>query len=305
MKKEIAATYVGFSQDGEIIDSFNLHEGDTLKIQEQGKKEKQKKYLKNQTELGKLERELGGFYMLYYSEKLFDGVVSDNHIARIIYLATFIEYNTNRLVFQEHGKTNKIFRERDISIVLGLERRTYNDFKKEMTTNGIMEFKEDGIYLSSIYFNKGEEKHRKQFFIKMYIDTIRQLYEQTSTRQHKTLGYLFRLIPFIEYEYNILTFSPNTDNRIKERAMTKNDIAKLLDVDIKTYEKIEKQLLKLTITFMGQQYPILGAIYIKKFDVDEGVIRKANCYSVNPLIYSSISDCEMIHEVSKKLWLKI
>ena len=29
--------------------------------------------------------DLGGFYMLYYSDKLFDGKISDKHITRIIY----------------------------------------------------------------------------------------------------------------------------------------------------------------------------------------------------------------------------
>ena len=254
-----------------------------------------------------MESDLGGFYMLYYNERLFDGLISDTHIARVIYLATFIEYDTNKLVFYENGKQNIPFTERDIKEILGIKKvQTYNEFKKEVLDSGIMTITDSGIYMSKTYFNKGkDDKSNKFYFMKMYIDTIRQLYEQTNTRQHKTLGHLFKLIPFIDYEYNILTNSPNTNDRIKERLMTKKDIAKLLDMDLKTYERVEQQLLKLTITFRDKKYPLIGAISIKALDTEMNRIRKTNCYVVNPLIYSSINDYNVIDEINKQLWLKL
>lgn len=266
----------------------------------------QEDYLKNKTDLGKMESDLGGFYMLYYNERLFDGLISDTHIARVIYLATFIEYDTNKLVFYENGKINKPFTERDIKEILGIKKvQTYNEFKKEVLDSGIMTITDSGIYMSKTYFNKGKDKGNKFYFMKMYIDTIRQLYEQTNTRQHKTLGHLFKLIPFIDYEYNILTNSPNTNDRIKERLMTKKDIAKLLNMDLKTYERVEQQLLKLVITFREKKYPLIGAISIKALDTETNRVRKTNCYVVNPLIYSSINDYNVIDEINKQLWLKL
>lgn len=265
----------------------------------------QRSYMKNKSDMGKMTSDLGGFYMLYYNERLFDGLVSDTHIARVIYLATYIEYDTNRLVFYENGKINKPFTEKDIKDILKIkDRQTYYDFKKEILDSKIMTITDDGIFMNKKYFNRGEVQH-KGYFMRMYIDTIRQLYEQINTRQHKTLGYLFRLIPFIDYEYNIITRSPNTDDKIKERLMTKKDIAQLLNVDLKTYEKIEQQLLRLTITFRDKKYPLLGAISIKALDIETDKIRKTNCYVVNPLIYSSISDYSTIDKINKELWLKL
>ena len=113
------------------------------------------------------------------------------------------------------------------------------------------------------------------------------------------------MIPFIDYEYNILTNSPNTNDRIKERLMTKKDIAKLLNMDLKTYERVEQQLLKLVITFREKTYPLIGAISIKALDTETNRIRKTNCYVVNPLIYSSINDYNVIDEINKQLWLKL
>lgn len=288
---------------GKVKTERKLKDTDEVKI----RSKEQQDYLKNKTDLGKMESDLGGFYMLYYNERLFDGLISDTHIARVIYLATFIEYDTNKLVFYENGKQNIPFTEKDIRQLLKIkDRQTYYDFKKEVLDSGIMTITDSGIYMSKTYFNKGkDDKSNKFYFMKMYIDTIRQLYEQTNTRQHKTLGHLFKLIPFIDYEYNILTNSPNTNDRIKERLMTKKDIAKLLDMDLKTYERVEQQLLKLTITFRDKKYPLIGAISIKALDTEMNRIRKTNCYVVNPLIYSSINDYNVIDEINKQLWLKL
>lgn len=294
--------YIIDEDTGEVKTERKLKELDKVRVITK----EQEDYLKNKTDLGKMESDLGGFYMLYYNERLFDGLISDTHIARVIYLATFIEYDTNKLVFYENGKINKPFTERDIKEILGIKKvQTYNEFKKEILDSGIMTITDSGIYMSKTYFNKGKDKGNKFYFMKMYIDTIRQLYEQTNTRQHKTLGHLFKLIPFIDYEYNILTNSPNTNDRIKERLMTKKDIAKLLNMDLKTYERVEQQLLKLTITFRDKKYPLIGAISIKALDTEMNRIRKTNCYVVNPLIYSSINDYNVIDEINKQLWLKL
>ena len=295
--------YIIDEDTGEVKTERKLKELDKVRVITK----EQEDYLKNKTDLGKMESDLGGFYMLYYNERLFDGLISDTHIARVIYLATFIEYDTNKLVFYENGKINKPFTEKDIRQLLKIkDRQTYYDFKKEVLDSGIMTITDSGIYMSKTYFNKGkDDKSNKFYFMKMYIDTIRQLYEQTNTRQHKTLGHLFKLIPFIDYEYNILTNSPNTNDRIKERLMTKKDIAKLLDMDLKTYERVEQQLLKLTITFRDKKYPLIGAISIKALDTEMNRIRKTNCYVINPLIYSSINDYNVIDEINKQLWLKL
>ena len=287
---------------GEIKTSRKLKDTDEVKI----RSKEQQDYLKNKTDLGKMESDLGGFYMLYYNEKLFDNLISDTHIVRVIYLATFIEYDTNKLVFYENGKQNIPFTERDIKEILGIKKvQTYNEFKKEVLDSGIMTITDNGIYMSKDYFNKGKDKGNKFYFMKMYIDTIRQLYQQTNTRQHKTLGHLFKLIPFIDYEYNILTNSPNTNIKFKERVMTKKDISKLLGMDLKTYERVEQQLLKLTITFRDKKYPLIGAISIKALDTEMNRVRKTNCYVINPLIYSSINDYSVIDEINKQLWLKL
>lgn len=286
---DTVATYVGFSPDGNIIDTFNLKEGESLKHEKQ-KSEEQKKYLKNLTEIGKMTNDLGGFYMLYYSDKLFDGKISDKHITRIIYLATYIEYDTNRLAYTQQGKKPIPLTERDIKRELDIDRKTYYDFRSEMTSNGIMIFKDNEIYLSKQYFNKGTEQEKDLFFTKMYINTIRELYSQISPKQHKTLAHLFRLIPYVNYKYNVITSTPHDSNKALQNRLNKKNIADLLELDLKTYEKIENQLLKLRITFREEEYYLIGLVTVKT-DI------KRQFYVVNPLLYSSSNDYEALENV--------
>lgn len=291
MSENVVATYVGYAQDGTIIDSFNLCEGDILKVQEQKAKEAQKKFYKNQTELGKMERELGGFYMLYYSEKLFDGVVSNNNIVRVIYLATFIEYGTNRLVIKEEGKAQVALKEANIQGLLGIkDRGTYYNFKKEIISAGIMEIIDGELFMSKDYFNKGKEQTKNNYFIKMYINSIRELYNQVAPKQHKTLSYLFRLVPYINYKYNVITTTPHDSSQALKNRLKKEDIAEILGLDLKTYEKVENQLLKLKITFRGEVYSLLGLVIVRT-DI------KRKFYVVNPLLYSSGNDYTVLENV--------
>lgn len=285
---------------GEVKTERKLKDTDEVKIRSR----EQQEYFKNKTDLGKMESDLGGFYMLYYNKRLFDGLISQTHIARIIYLATYIEYDTNKLVFHENGQKNIPFTERDIKKILGIkDRQTFYDFKKEVLDSDIMIIQDDGIYMSKKYFNKGKD-NSNSYFMKMYIDTIQQLYRQINTRQHKTLGYLFQLIPFIDYEFNIITRYPHSEQAL-EHLMIKEDIAELLKVDLETYKKIEKQLLKLVITFRDKTYPLIGDVSIRALNVETNRLYKTNYYVVNPLIYSSINDYSIIEEINSQLWLRL
>ena len=232
---------------------------------------------------------LGGFcWMIYYDNKIFDNKLDIKHIARVMYLATFMEYNTNKLVFHESGKKNIPLTEKDLRQLLDLDRRTYGAFKKDVTGNNIIVFEEDGIYMSNTFFYKGEINDYKNgirkengAFSRFYVDTVRTLYEgMTDSRQHKTLGYLFQLLPYCDFNYNIITKSPNTLQAYDD-VLTKKDIAELLGIDFKTYERIENQLRRLVLKVKGIEYYVIGRETIQ---IGE---REDTFYIINPFIFNS------------------
>lgn len=288
-------TVVRFDEEGNIVSSDLIGEFDSLKyIKPPKKNEKDFRALKkNKEKIGKLTEELGGFYMLYYNESLFDNKVDVKHICRIIFLATFLEYDTNRLVKRD-GRSNEPLTEKDIKKELSLDNKTFNSFKKEMVDNGIMVIEQDGIYLSPSYFKKGTAIQDGRNFSRVYVETVRELYRQTSGRQHKTLSHLFRLLPFCDYEFNTISNCPNTEEAL-DTTMTKSDIANLLNLDLKTYEKAERSLMNLKITMRDDVYYVMGSVTFGRGG------EKKKFYVINPLIYNSGSDFDSLHSIWSKL----
>ena len=243
--------------------------------------------------------------MIYYDNKLFDNKIDIKHIARVMYLATFIDYESNMLVIVENGKQKRPFTEKDIKEKIGLVKsQAYKQFKTEMINNKILQFEENGIYLSDEWFFKGEIKqYTKQIkkangcFSRVYVETIRTLFEGlTDTRQHKTLGYLFQLLPYCDYNYNIITKEPYSD-KIGEEILTKKDIANLLNVDFKAYERIEKQLKQLVIKVRDVEYYVIGRATLEIGD-------KVNTfYVINPFVFNSQKKNDFLSLES--LWIKL
>lgn len=281
------------SNDGEVEQVKELTDDQKIKITTT----KQEEYLKHKEKsddlCSQVEAELGGFcWVIYYNNELFDNKIDVKHIARIIYLATFLEYDTNRLVFHEQGRSNKPFTEQDLKEKLGfLDNKTYNNFKKQMVKSGILIFEEAYISMSAEFFHKGSiAQHDKQIkvlggsYSRLYVNTIRALYEGlTDTRQHKTLGYLFQLLPYCDYEYNIITRSPNTEEAYEE-VLTKKDIAELLGIGEDAFKRIEKQLRKLIIKVRDVEYYVIGKETLE-FGSGED-IKTYQFYVVNPLIFN-------------------
>ena len=231
--------------------------------------------------------------MLYYNDSLFDNKVDVKHMCRIIFLATSLEYDTNKLV-KKSGRSNEPLTEKDIKQELGLDKKTYKLFKDEMLNSGVMTIEDDGIYLSLQYFKKGTAIQDGRNFSRVYIETVRELYKQVTGRQHKTLSHLFRLLPYCDYEYNTISMKPNTDEAL-DTTLTKEDIAHLLGVDYDSYKKIETSLMNLKVTLKGDTYYVLGSVTFGRGR------DKKHFYVVNPLIYNSGSSFEDLHSIWTKL----
>ena len=288
-------TVVRFDSEGNVISSDLIGEYDSVKYVKPPKENSKQTriYKKNQEKLGKLSTELGGFYMLYYNDSLFDNKIDVKHICRIIFLATFLEYDTNRLVKRD-GRINKPLTEKDIKKELRLDKKTYKSFKDEMLNNDIMTIDESGIYLSINYFKKGNVIQDGRNFSRVYVNTVRELYYQISGRQHKTLSHLFRLLPYCDYEYNTISMKPNTEEAL-DTTLTKEDIAELLNLDLETYKKLERSLMDLKITLQGDTYYVMGSVTFGRGR------DKKHFYVVNPLIYNSGSSFESLHSIWAKL----
>lgn len=99
----------------------------------------------------------------------------------------------------------------DLVSILGLSDATTFRFWKEVNGKYIYEDSDGYLKLSSTdIFQKGKLKHydENSFYQRFYIDAIQNLYKKTDTSKHKHLGYVFKMLPFVNIEYNTLCDNP-------------------------------------------------------------------------------------------------
>ena len=283
-------TVVRFDEHGNIISSDVIGENDNIRFIKPAK-EGSKKYKKNDDNISRMSDELGGFYfMLYFENKeLFDGRINEKQISRLIYLATYLDYDNNRLV-ERRGRSNEPLFEKDIKEKLKLDKRVYKEFIEEVVSKNLLTFQDDGIYLSERFFCKGKCPKDGRKFSRVYISTVRQLYTQVNPKQHKTLSHLFKLLPFCDFEYNIITKHPNQEDSLKYR-MTREQVAELLNVKGETYKTLEKNFEDLVITVHGEEYYVMCSVIIKCGG------QKKSFYAINPLLFNSGNEVDKLKNV--------
>lgn len=127
-------------------------------------------------------------------------------VGRLMYLATYLKYNSNIL-----GQTERTFiNKEDLQEVMGLHKSTFWRFWNEVNNRYLTESPDGKIYLSDAFFIRGQlrTKDFDKEWNKLYIEATRKLYKLSTTENHKYLGYVFQMLPYVNINYNILCHNP-------------------------------------------------------------------------------------------------
>lgn len=129
-------------------------------------------------------------------------------IARLMFLSTYVSYKDNILMYDN----GVVFKKKDLSKVMGLNRDSLRKFIKEITDKGYLIETDAGYKITLSLVHKGEAKFRPlddhERFVKVYIQAMRKMYNSVTTRQHKFLGYVFQMLPYVNIYHNILCLNP-------------------------------------------------------------------------------------------------
>lgn len=290
--------------NGNIEYAGLMKESEDIKIVKRISDE-QNKAIKRKDDLGSYASELGGFIhmLIINNELLFNNVGIDrSNISRLIYLATYIDYNDREEnVLVKHGKNNTLeyLTKKDIKEIMGLSKTTFNDFIRDLKENELLFEANDKYYITTKYFSKGKSNFDKRKYTRVFIKTTRDLYKGCSTRQHSKLSYVFQLIPFLNYETNVLCSNPNEINRDDLNILTLSDICKLLGLstDAKSMNRFEHDLYKIYITIDGVKYYMFTRVITKgEYHNDYFVI--------NPNIIWNGSNIDNTKETIKWMYFK-
>lgn len=205
---------IKIKKDEKIVSIITDEDIKNQKRQKEGLEKKiNKERRKEENEI--LNKELGGFIMTISvkNQLLFDKIegLQDSDIPKLLYLGTYLDYkdrSENLLVNILNGSKIEYIKSSTIYELLGISRSACSTWLKRMVEIDMISItKEKYVRLNSKYFLKGfidEKKLQKGNYARLFIKTVRELYEENSFRKHKQLSYIFKLIPLAHVETNII-----------------------------------------------------------------------------------------------------
>lgn len=233
----------------------------------------------------------GGNYVWNYfipQEKNFVDIINST-VTRLVYLATYM--NKDNYIAYDNGR---IMSRQQIQKLLKLNDRTFIRFLKDAKINNYLLEDEIGFKLLNTKFGRGTmDKAKKQLAAKLFIYSVRFLYENATVSSHKTLAYLYMIIPYINLKYNVLCENPFETDKTKVKKVTVTALCEKLGLDVTHSTRFVNQLLKI-------QYPDIEgdrrSILISVKDSKNDELREFLC--VNPRLYSVYANKEKIIEIT-------
>jgi len=175
--------------------------------------------------------------------------------------------------------------------LLQLKEREYYNTKKSLIDNQLISIDEDKniIINDNISFVGKVAKGTKEDYIRIFKESIKELYKQSLPREHKKLGLFIELLPYIHFKYNIICKNP-TCNIIEDvDPLSPKEIGEILkEYSNKNNVMVKKKLLSIHI---GNKEAVL---YVERFN--------KKFFAVNPLIYykgKRIEDLSFLIELFK------
>ena len=237
-------------------------------------------YMKSKNEIDTLIRDgLGGFYFNIY-KNLLEVNLEPQYIFRFVYLCTYLNYD-NKLVWGNAKGDGKLAKEKDLMEILGLSQRETIYTKKALIKANLISIEEDKtISINKKYAIKGKiNKRDLRRGVRMMENGIQELYKNVSAREHKRLALFIEILPYINFNHNIVCSNPSEVDIAKVEPITLKELCKIVGYDETKSTRLKNDLLKLKIDGenvvglfireMGTTIHINPRVYYKGKNIDD------------------------------------
>lgn len=226
---------------------------------------------------------------------------------RLAVLATYSSYSVDGtdgyLTNDLPTKAQKPMTKKEMQNILGVTRKTVDRFLKDVchvTSNGELkrecfdtngEIKnnivnylrpsdDDRWYLNSDYFLRGTLVRGQETYVnRLFVDSVRKLHRAARQSQHKHLGMILSLMPYINRRWNVICANPCEDDPERIIPLNARDICKVLGLsthnaevtigkvsnDRKLYGRLYKTLLDIELPINGKQQ-LFCKLQVDKYD---------------------------------------
>lgn len=271
---------------GEVYDTITRETpvGTIFYTPEQQQAYEERKIAEAKKEMSRMcNKPLGNFFFVLSNEQ-FNNIPPES-VARLIFLSTFSRYKDKRLMITERTPMQY----RDLPQILKLSESTVSRFWSKVCPKYITE-DENGLILSrGIMFQKGRLKSTPEHsrYQRFYINSVRKLYNSTDKRYHKHLGYIFKLLPFVNIEYNLICHNPLETELDEIDLLSVADFCKLIGHDVAHVNKLLEIYRNLCFDVNGTQEKFCVITY-------DGINKAGAKICINPHILYSGSNYEQV-----------
>lgn len=231
-------------------------------------------------------KELGKYFFAACED--FTGL-SDATVARLIFLATFLPVGKEGILCKTERTPMTV---KDLPEYMMLSAKTVRAFLKEVSAY-IEKDNNGNLRMNGDRFSRGKlEKGQYTDMQRLYRDSIRNLYRLTPSSKHHLLGVIFRLLPYVNKEYNILCHNPGEECIDDVDLLSLFDFCELIGHDYLKMYRLRAELKKLTFDVNGKRELFCNF-------VDAGGGAKHIRIFVNPHIMYNGSDYKKVEVLGK------
>lgn len=222
----------------------------------------------------------GSFYFNNYMKLLKKLNNNTALLFRFLYLCTYADYDGYlKYGNYSYGVNHEYMTEKDFDEVFKMSKAMITKLKKELYDNNlIIKSKiDDRLIINGSFYTRGElclgdmlESSR------VFDDGIKELYEKSNPREHKRIGVVIPLLPFLNKYHNILCNKPLERELKYIEPLTLREMCKIIGYDITNEDRLRKQLQNITV----KNNPLVAYVSHAKakfFVVNPALFYKGNC----------------------------
>lgn len=221
-----------YNMDGEEITDKYRHE--LVPVFDSTKLEK----YNSMNDMYEFQKEHGRFVFMFYRFNIAmkEYNLNKSEIARLLYLITYIDYETNRIM-TDNGRS---FTNEKLCSLLKFKSRQYKEYVNKLIDNEVMLLNGKGEMFINHNICKAGSINAKQLksndvqYTRLFKRTVRDLFESSTVRELPKIANIYMVLPYINLYTNIVSYNPYESDINKVEPMSVKDLAHNLG-----YSKVE------------------------------------------------------------------
>ena len=212
---------------------------------------------------------MGKFHFNIYKD-LLSIDLEPQYLTRFVYLCCFLDFNDSKVKW---GKSNnKDALVKDLGLIWGLSERECRNTKNALIEKVLITINEDKtISINKKYAFKGKGKKNMRGSVKMFDNGFKEIYEQATSKEHKRLGILIKILPLVNYKWNLVCTNPEETDKDKIIPLSLKDLCRVVGYDENNSNKLKRELLKVEVS--GNSVICIHTM------------KNGNIISINPKVY--------------------